>query len=98
MAIISLLKTTFILQMRKLKLREGKVQVPLCGAVMSAHICLLPKLALFPWCQLIVPSGTCQDAGWNPSSTTFQLGHTEKPLYFSVPVFLVWEMALQCLH
>ena len=48
---------------------------------MSVHIYLLPKLVLFPQCQLIVHSGTCQDAGWNPSSTTFQLGHTEKPLY-----------------
>ena len=61
---------------------------------MSVHIYLLPKLVLFPRCQLVVHSGNCQDAGWNTSSTTFQLGHTEKPLYFSVPVFLTWEMEL----
>lgn len=37
-------------------------------------------------CQLIAHSGARQDADWNPSCTTFQLGHTEKPLYFSVSV------------
>lgn len=55
---------------------------------------LQPKLVSVSQCRLIMHSAARQGAGWNPGSTTSQLGPSERSLYFSVPILLMWEMGV----